>query len=57
MPIALWVLGSLLLAYLGKNSKFGFWGMFFCSMLLTPVIGLLVLLASNDKYYEHKPVD
>lgn len=34
---------------MGRNRKMGFWGYFFGSLLLTPVIGLLLVLASDDK--------
>ena len=40
---------SALVAYLGKNRKFGFWGYFACSFLLTPIIGLVIVLASDKK--------
>ncbi|WP_022851247.1 hypothetical protein [Limisalsivibrio acetivorans] len=33
----------------GINKKFGFWGYFFASLLLTPVMGVILLLASGDK--------
>ena len=38
---------SLLIAFLGTRRKFGFWGYFFGSLLLTPCIGVLLLLASD----------
>jgi hypothetical protein len=40
---------SALVAYIGKNRKFGFWGYFACSFLLTPIIGLVIVLASDPK--------
>lgn len=40
---------SFLVAVLGRNRKMGFWGYFFGSILLTPVIGLLLVLASDKK--------
>jgi hypothetical protein len=40
---------SALVAYIGKNRKFGFWGYFACSILLTPIIGLVIVLASDKK--------
>ncbi len=43
---------SLIVGFLGMNRKFGFWGYFFGSILLTPVIGLLLVLASDKR----KPV-
>jgi hypothetical protein len=39
----------LIIAWIGCNRKFGFWGYFFCSLFLTPVIGALVLLASDER--------
>jgi hypothetical protein len=41
-----WILGSLIIALFGSRFRFGFWGYFFGSLLLTPVIGLLLLLAA-----------
>lgn len=43
------VLISLLIGYLGQNRKFGFWGNFFVSLLLTPIIGLIVYFAQSPK--------
>ena len=37
----------LLLALLGNSRKFGFWGYFFCSLFLTPIIGAIILLGSD----------
>jgi uncharacterized membrane protein len=39
---------SLVIGYLGRRRKLGFWGLFFGSMFLTPLIGLVILLASED---------
>ena len=41
-----WLLGSFIIALFGSKFRFGFWGYFFGSVLLTPVIGLLLLLAA-----------
>jgi hypothetical protein len=38
-----------IIAGIGCNRKFGFWGYFFCSLFLTPFIGALVLLASDTR--------
>lgn len=38
-----------LLGYLGRNCKFGFWGNFWVSAVLTPVIGIVVLLAQDQR--------
>jgi hypothetical protein len=47
--IILYALFCLLVAYLGKLKKFGFWGNFAVALLLTPIIGLVVLLAQDDR--------
>ena len=52
MPVTfllLMVFLSFVVALLGKNRKMGFWGYFFGSLLLTPIIGLLLVLASDTK--------
>lgn len=45
--VALMVALSGIVGLLGINRKFGFWGYFFASLLLTPAIGLLLVLASS----------
>ena len=40
---------SLLIGLLGINSRLGFWGNFFASLLLTPFVGLLLVIASGSK--------
>ncbi len=44
MLIAAIVVLSLIIGLLGKNRKFGFWGYFFGSILLTPIMGVLLVL-------------
>lgn len=39
----------LAVAALGKNRKWGFWGYLWSSILLSPLLGLLFLLASDPK--------
>jgi hypothetical protein len=46
---AIYILLCLLMGLMGMNRKFGFWGYFFGSIVLTPVIGLLLLLASDPR--------
>ena len=41
-----WLLGAILIGFFGRNFRFGFWGYFFASILLTPIIGLLMLLGA-----------
>ncbi len=38
-----------LIAYLGRERKFGFWGYLAASVILDPVIGLLLVLASDRR--------
>jgi hypothetical protein len=43
----LYILISLLVAWVGQNRKLGFWGYFFASLLLTPLLGALLVLVSS----------
>ncbi|MGD0282646.1 MAG: hypothetical protein ABSB95_09815 [Dissulfurispiraceae bacterium] len=45
----LYIISSIVIAVFGRHRKFGFWGFLFCSLLLTPVIGFIVLLASDSR--------
>jgi hypothetical protein len=38
-----------LVAYLGRDRKFGFWGYLAASVIFDPVIGILLVLASDKK--------
>ena len=38
-----------LVAYIGKDRKFGFWGNFFCSLIFTPIVGLVIVFASDKR--------
>jgi hypothetical protein len=44
MVLLLWILASAVVAYLGRRRRIGFWGFFFVSLILTPAVGLVVLL-------------
>ena len=48
-PIIIWVLLGIVVAFMGRNRKFGFWGYLLCSVLLSPLIGILLVLASDRK--------
>lgn len=45
----IYVVLSTAIALLGQNRKFGFWGYFFCSLLFTPLLGVLFVLASSPR--------
>ncbi|WP_028576724.1 hypothetical protein [Desulfomicrobium escambiense] len=48
MPVfVIFFAGSLLVGFLGRKTRFGFWGNFFASMLLSPLVGLLLILAAE----------
>ena len=44
-----WIIFSLVVGAIGSNRKIGFWGAFFLSLILSPVIGLIIALVSKDK--------
>jgi hypothetical protein len=51
--MVLWLLAaialSLLIGAYGRDRKMGFWGYFFASLLLTPAVGLLLVLGSDRR--------
>ncbi|CAA6801252.1 MAG: Unknown protein [uncultured Sulfurovum sp.] len=49
IAIIIYLLISYLVGLLGKNRKFGFYGYFFISIFITPLVGLLLVLASDSK--------
>jgi hypothetical protein len=49
MMIVLYPLACLCVGLLGMKRKLGFWGYFFSSCLLTPVVGLLLVMVSDRK--------
>jgi hypothetical protein len=47
--IIIYVALSALVGYLGRERKFGFWGYTVASLLISPLIGFLLVLASAKK--------
>ena len=45
----LWIVFSLLVGFLGSGRTIGFWGAFFLSLFLSPLIGLIIALVSKNK--------
>lgn len=45
----LWVLLAIIVGFMGKKRKFGFWGYMLFSLFLSPLIGILLVLASDKK--------
>ncbi len=42
-----WVLASVFIGFMGRRQRFGFWGYFFGSMLLSPILGVLMLIGAT----------
>ncbi len=45
--IPFWILGAIVVGFLGRRQRLGFWGYFFGSIILTPVVGMLMLIAAT----------
>ncbi len=50
--IIFYVAACWLIGYLGRDGKFTFYGNFWVSVILTPFIGVLVLLAQDNRKKE-----
>lgn len=46
--LLLMIAGSVLVGWLGRHRRIGFLGFFLVSLLITPILGLLVLILSAD---------
>jgi hypothetical protein len=53
--VALYLLFCTLPAFLGRHRKWGYWGYFWASLVMSPIVGLLFVLAS-DKSTHRPPV-
>jgi fucose permease len=57
MVIAIVYIGlCIIIAFIGANRKFGFWGYFFCSLALSPCVGAIVLLGSDKRPKQLKKI-
>ena len=45
----LYVSVATIIAFVGRRRKFRFWGYFFASIILTPIMGVLLVLASDRR--------
>ncbi len=52
--VVLYISLSLLIAFLGINKKMGFWGIFFFSIIFSPILGLIVLVISGNRKDKRK---
>jgi hypothetical protein len=46
--IIVWIAFSFVVASYSKNKILGYWGGFFTSLILSPVVGLIISLSSKD---------
>lgn len=54
--IGAWIVLAIIIGFFGRNRRFRFWGYFFASVLLTPIVGILLLLAAiplKEKKHNH----
>jgi hypothetical protein len=40
---------------LGRKHRFGFWGLTFASIVLSPVVGLLIVIGATKRKIRHCP--
>jgi hypothetical protein len=48
-PVLVYVFLAFLVAYFGRNRKFGFWVYFLLSFIFTPLISFIIVLASAKR--------
>jgi hypothetical protein len=49
MSMLIWLAAAWIIGQLGRNKRFGFLGNFLIAFIFSPVVGVLVLLASDDR--------
>ena len=49
MLVAIYLAACLLIGLIGRHRKLGFWGYFFGSVLLSPVMGVLLVAVSGPR--------
>jgi hypothetical protein len=47
--IVIYIFLAIFVAYLGQNRKWGFWGYLWSSLIFTPLLGLIFILASDPR--------
>lgn len=50
-----WIVFSILVGAIGSGRKIGFAGAFFCALLLSPLIGIIIALVSSPNPQEVQP--
>lgn len=46
IPFAIVV--SLIIGFVGRHRRMGFWGLTFCSIVFSPLVGFIILLVTDD---------
>ena len=56
MPIiaVIYIVAAALVGSLGTKHKWGFWGLFVISLILTPFVGLIIFMASASEENKNK---
>lgn len=49
LAVLIWVLAAWFIAILGRKKRFGFTGNFLVALIFSPIVGVIVLLASDDR--------
>lgn len=49
VAIAVYLTLAMLIGFLGRRRKLGAWGYFFGSLVLTPIIGIMLLMMSSPR--------
>jgi hypothetical protein len=49
MWVFLWIALSFIVGFFGSGKRVGYWGAFFLSLLLSPLIGLIIAILSPDE--------
>ncbi len=44
-----YIILCLIVAVLGRKKTIGFWGFFFFSLILSPIVGLAILIIAKDR--------
>lgn len=47
--LVLWIAASWIIGMLGRDKRFGFFGNFLVAFVFSPLVGAIVLMASDDR--------
>lgn len=53
MFLLVWIFLAFLVGFAGSGKKIGYWGAFFLSLILSPVVGLIVGVVSDKEQPAH----